>query len=75
MSHTESRGPAHLSPAELAEREGVPLETVYKWNRERTGPRYMKIGIHVRYRIADVLSWEESRFVDGHPGRGRQIPA
>jgi len=53
----------HLSPADLAEREGVPLETVYLWNRKRSGPRYMKVGIHVRYRLADVIKWEDSRMV------------
>jgi len=53
----------HLSPAELAERYGVPLETVYGWNRTRTGPQFMKIGRHVRYRLADVVAWEKSRTV------------
>jgi excisionase family DNA binding protein len=54
----------HLSPAELAEREGVPLETVYGWNKQRTGPAFMRIGRHVRYRMADVLAWEKSRTVE-----------
>lgn len=53
----------HLSPEQLAEREGVPLQTVYGWNKTRTGPRFMKIGRHVRYRAADVLAWEEARTV------------
>lgn len=53
----------HLSPAELAEREDVPLETVYGWNKTRSGPRYMKIGRHVRYRVADVIAWENSRTI------------
>jgi hypothetical protein len=53
----------HLSPDGLAEREGVPLDTVYRWNRLRIGPPYMKIGRHVRYRLADVIAWENSRFV------------
>jgi len=57
VSETEHGTGKHLSPADLAEREGVPLETVYLWNRKRTGPRYMKIGIHVRYRLADVTAW------------------
>ena len=53
----------HLSPEDLAGREGVPLQTVYGWNKTRTGPRFMKIGRHVRYRVADVIAWEESRTV------------
>jgi predicted DNA-binding transcriptional regulator AlpA len=54
---------AHLSPEGLAAREGVPLDTVYRWNRLRCGPAYMKIGRHVRYRLADVVAWEKSRMV------------
>jgi predicted DNA-binding transcriptional regulator AlpA len=54
----------NLSPEALAERYGVPLETVYGWNKTRRGPRYMKIGRHVRYRLADVLAWEKSRLVE-----------
>jgi predicted DNA-binding transcriptional regulator AlpA len=53
----------HLSPADLAEREGVPLETVYGWNKTRTGPPFMKVGRHVRYRLADVIAWENSRTI------------
>jgi len=55
----------HLSPEDLAEREGVPLQTVYGWNRDRNGPPFMKIGRHVRYKLADVIAWEESRYVGG----------
>jgi predicted DNA-binding transcriptional regulator AlpA len=53
----------HLGPEQLAEREGVPLQTVYGWNKTRTGPRFMKIGRHVRYRLADVIAWEDSRTI------------
>lgn len=52
----------HLTITELAEREGVPVTTVYTWNYTGTGPRYMKIGRHVRYKIADVITWENSRY-------------
>jgi predicted DNA-binding transcriptional regulator AlpA len=54
----------HLSPAELAERYGVPIETVYGWNKTGRGPKYLRIGRHVRYRVADVLKWEDTRLVD-----------
>lgn len=51
----------HLSVKDLAEREGVPVQTVYTWNSRGTGPRYMSLGKHVRYRMADVITWENSR--------------
>ena len=54
----------HLSPEELARREGVPLATVYKWNSENTGPRRLKIGKHVRYRLSDVEAWEAQHLSD-----------
>jgi excisionase family DNA binding protein len=52
----------HLTIRELAEREGVPVGTVYQWNTKGTGPRYMTIGRHVRYRLADVEAWENSQY-------------
>ena len=53
----------HLSPAELAERYGIPLETIYAWNRKGVGPAYMRVGRYVRYREVDVITWEKSRIV------------
>lgn len=50
----------HLSPQELADREGVPVQTVYVWRVKGTGPRGMTIGRHVRFRLSDVLAWEDS---------------
>lgn len=53
----------HLTPEDLANREQVPLETVYQWNRKGTGPAYMRVGRHVRYRLDDITAWEKSRMV------------
>ncbi len=53
----------YLSPEELADRFGVPLQTVYGWNKQTSGPPYMKLGRHVRYKLSDVLAWEQSRMV------------
>lgn len=58
----------HLTPKDLAERLGVPIQTLYKWNSAGTGPRYMSIGRHVRYRLADVVAWENEQYA---PGSGR----
>lgn len=51
----------HLTPQELAHRVGVPLQTVYGWRVYQKGPRAMRIGKYVRYRIEDVLTWEEAQ--------------
>lgn len=56
-------GEKHLTLEELAEREGVAIQTVYHWNKTGTGPRLLKVGNLCRYRMADVLAWEESRLV------------
>jgi hypothetical protein len=65
----------HLSPDDLAKREVVPLETVTGWRKTRTGPPYMKIGRHVRYRLADVIAWEESRLVASGTETGTRVTA
>lgn len=55
----------HLTPQEFAERVGVPLNTVFQWNSRGGGPRYLKVGRHVRYRLVDVEAWEAERLVGG----------
>jgi excisionase family DNA binding protein len=57
----------YLTVQDLAERLRVPKRTVYDWNLRRVGPQFMKIGRHVRYRVADVEQWEKTRIA----GRGR----
>jgi excisionase family DNA binding protein len=60
----------HLTIQDLAERVGVPVATVYQWNTKGTAPRYLRIGRHVRYRLADVITWENERCVVGEPRAG-----
>lgn len=50
-----------LTPVDVAELLGVPLETVYQWRRKRTGPRGFRVGRHVRFDPADVRSWVEAQ--------------
>jgi excisionase family DNA binding protein len=61
MTNGGPRMERHLSPADLAERLGVPLATVYSWNSTGTGPRYFRAGRHVRYRLGDVERWEREQ--------------
>ncbi len=46
-----------LSPADLAKYLNVPVSTVYGWNYRKSGPRTIKIGGHIRYRMSDVQDW------------------
>ncbi|MEU3622936.1 hypothetical protein BS329_39935 [Amycolatopsis coloradensis] len=55
----------HLTIKEFAERVGVPPATVYQWNSRGDGPRYLKIGKHVRYRLVDVEKWEKAHEATG----------
>jgi predicted DNA-binding transcriptional regulator AlpA len=51
----------HLSTQELASRLGVPLKSIYYWRATHTGPRAMRVGKYVRYRLEDVLAWEQAQ--------------
>ena len=52
------------TPAQLAEQVFVPVTTVYQWNSKGTGPRYIRVGRHVRYRQSDIDAWLDSHAVE-----------
>lgn len=35
----------------------IPVKTLAKWRSEGTGPKYTKVGRHVRYDWSDVREW------------------
>lgn len=39
----------YLTPVDLADLLGVPVETVYQWRRKDTGPRGFRVGRHLRF--------------------------
>ncbi|MDX3117994.1 helix-turn-helix domain-containing protein [Streptomyces scabiei] len=47
----------YLTPDDIADMFGVPLETVYQWRRKRTGPPGFRIGKHLRYDPTDVHAY------------------
>jgi hypothetical protein len=58
----------HLTPADLAERLGVLETTLRDWRADSRGPAYIRgessgDKATIRYRLADVEAWEESRIV------------
>ncbi|WP_245694727.1 helix-turn-helix transcriptional regulator [Streptomyces abyssalis] len=54
----------YLTPVDLADLLGVPVETVYQWRRKHTGPRGFRVGRHLRYDPEDVRAWVSSQIED-----------
>jgi excisionase family DNA binding protein len=54
-----------LSRKDLADRLGVPNKTPAEWATKGTGPKYARFGRHVRYRLSDVIAWEDERLTEG----------
>ncbi|AVH97770.1 DNA-binding protein [Streptomyces sp. WAC00288] len=47
----------YLKPEDIAALFEVPLETVYHWRKQRTGPPGFRVGRHVRYDPVAVQAW------------------
>ena len=48
----------HLNQAQLAERWSLSPRTLEQWRWQGKGPRYLKIGGRVVYRLKDVEAFE-----------------
>lgn len=58
-----------LTQIELAVRWNVSPRTLERWRSENVGPRHLKIGRVVRYRLDDVETFEASLIDDSEtPG-------
>jgi hypothetical protein len=55
-----------LTRKQVAAREQMAEATLAQWGsgRERRGPKFAKFGRHVRYRLSDVIAWENAQFSD-----------
>ena len=49
----------HLTQAALAERWRVSPRTLERWRWVGRGPQFLKVEGQVRYRLADVLAYEQ----------------
>ena len=52
---------AHLDQNELAERWSLSPRTLEQWRWRGVGPRYLKLGARVIYRLSDVEAFEAQR--------------
>ena len=50
-----------LTVKELADLAKVPVGTVYMWGSRGGGPKRLKVGKYVRFRMSDVLDWLEEQ--------------
>jgi hypothetical protein len=49
-----------LSSLELASRWNMGDKTLSRWRQDGRGPTYLKLGKSVRYRLVDVIEYEET---------------
>jgi excisionase family DNA binding protein len=54
-----------LTRPEVGERLKVPVKTLAQWASQKKGPRYRVFGRHTRYRLSDLVEWENAQSVGG----------
>ena len=70
MTSDDLEEPQFLSVDDLAARYGVSPATVHTWIYTGTAPRSYKLGRHRRFKLRDVVIWEESRASDERSDAG-----
>lgn len=55
--------PKFINQSDLAKRWGISPRTLERWRWVGEGPRFLKIGGLVRYRLEDVEAYEASQEV------------
>ena len=68
-----------ISQNELAKRWQISEATLERWRSQRKGPQFLRLGGQVRYRLADVESYELEKLEvvadTQHPPNVRISPA
>ncbi len=50
----------HMTRGELAQRWRVTPRTLDRWRAARTGPAWLRLNGRIRYRLEDVLAFEQA---------------
>jgi excisionase family DNA binding protein len=58
-----------LTTEEVAALLKYPVQTVYTWTRDGTGPLFYKIGKHNRYKLSEVMEWFDAHRDEVSSGR------
>ena len=67
MSTNHSAFERLLNDHEVAALVGVSVATVRRWRLLRKGPRYLRIGVLIRYRPESIRQWLDDRPTGGAP--------
>ncbi len=54
----------HLDSLQLARRLNISIKSLSRMRQNGTGPRFLRIGSKVVYRLSDVLEYEQSRLYE-----------
>ena len=54
-----------LTRPEVGQRLKVSPKTLAQWATQHKGPRYAMLGGFARYRLSDVIAWENAQFSGG----------
>ena len=65
MTTNQSYSITLLDEHQAAEITRMSLASVRRWRLLRQGPKYLKIGAAVRYKLEDISAWLESRPTGG----------
>ncbi|WP_347264738.1 DNA-binding protein [Nitrobacter sp.] len=52
---------SHLNQIDLSRRWKISPRTLERWRWLRQGPRYLKVGGRVIYRLEDIIAFEEQQ--------------
>ncbi len=66
-----------LTRREVSARVKVPVATLNQWGPQGKGPKYALFGRHARYRLSDVIAWENAQlalFEKPDPQERRFVP-
>ena len=61
----------HLKQADLAARWNISPRTLERWRWQGEGPRYLKIGGRVCYRLEDIDAYEVGQLHLAEPESGK----
>jgi hypothetical protein len=61
----ESTDDVWLTRVEVAARQKVTTKTLAQWACQNRGPAFRKFGSHCRYRLSDVIAWENAQMARG----------